>query len=74
MKDPYVGLRPFEKKENLLFFGRRDQVTALLQNLHQFRFLAVVGGSGSPKVSDSMSSQATFIPSVAMTRMIPSLG
>ncbi|MDJ0841977.1 MAG: WD40 repeat domain-containing protein [Acidobacteriota bacterium] len=50
-KKPYVGLRPFNQEDHLFFFGRRKQVTALLQGLHDTRFLAVVGGSGSGKSS-----------------------
>jgi energy-coupling factor transporter ATP-binding protein EcfA2 len=49
--NPYVGLRPFEVDEGLLFFGRHDQITDVLQRLHQHRFVAVVGGSGSGKSS-----------------------
>ena len=44
--NPYVGLRPFDRADSLYFFGRRGQVAALLQQLHQTRFLAVVGSSG----------------------------
>jgi len=49
--NPYVGLRPFHADENLLFFGRDNQTLELLQRLHQNRFVAVVGGSGSGKSS-----------------------
>lgn len=49
--NPFVGLRPFESNENLLFFGRHDQVRDLLSTLHTTRFLAVVGSSGSGKSS-----------------------
>ena len=49
--NPYVGLRPFEMEEDLLFFGRDKQVLELLQRLHTHPFLAVVGGSGSGKSS-----------------------
>jgi len=49
--NPYVGLRPFEADENLLFFGRDVQTLELLQRLHEHRFVAVVGGSGSGKSS-----------------------
>ena len=44
--NPYVGLRPFEHSDSLYFFGRRTQVADLLEQLHQTRFLAVVGSSG----------------------------
>src|ERR1043165_9559180 len=49
--NPFVGLRPFESEESLLFFGRREQATELLQRLHATRFLAVVGSSGCGKSS-----------------------
>lgn len=49
--NPYVGLRPFHADENLLFFGRDQQTLELLQRLHEHRFVAVVGGSGSGKSS-----------------------
>jgi energy-coupling factor transporter ATP-binding protein EcfA2 len=49
--NPYVGLRPYEAEEALLFLGRTEQVTELLQRLHDHRFVAVVGGSGSGKSS-----------------------
>jgi energy-coupling factor transporter ATP-binding protein EcfA2 len=50
-QNPYVGLRPFEEDEALLFFGRRAQVAALLDRLHRERFLAVLGSSGCGKSS-----------------------
>ncbi len=49
--NPYVGLRPFDHTDSLYFFGRRAQVSDLLQRLHQTRFLAVVGSSGCGKSS-----------------------
>lgn len=49
--NPFVGLRPFESEESLLFFGRQQQVVELLQCLHRFHFVALVGSSGSGKSS-----------------------
>ncbi len=49
--NPYVGLRPFEVDESILFFGRNDQTFELLQRLHQHHFVAVVGSSGCGKSS-----------------------
>ncbi|MCP4043361.1 MAG: hypothetical protein GY731_15625, partial [Gammaproteobacteria bacterium] len=49
--NPFVGLRPFESEDSLYFFGREDQTKALLRQLHQHRFVAVVGSSGSGKSS-----------------------
>lgn len=49
--NPFVGLRPFESDESILFFGRQQQVAELLQRLHQFHFVALTGTSGSGKSS-----------------------
>jgi hypothetical protein len=49
--NPYVGLRPFEPDESILFFGRNDQTLELLQRLHKYHFVAVVGSSGCGKSS-----------------------
>ncbi len=49
--NPYVGLRPFEVDESLLFFGRSEQILDLMQLLHQHHFVAVVGSSGCGKSS-----------------------
>jgi WD40 repeat protein/energy-coupling factor transporter ATP-binding protein EcfA2 len=49
--NPFVGLRPFESRDSLYYFGRGEQTKALLRQLHQTRFLAVVGSSGSGKSS-----------------------
>lgn len=48
---PYPGLRPFEASETHLFFGREEQVDALLKRLHRSRLVAVVGESGAGKSS-----------------------
>src|SRR5215216_7069635 len=49
--NPFVGLRPFESDEGLLFFGRTEQTVALMRQLHKTRFLSVVGSSGCGKSS-----------------------
>lgn len=49
--NPFVGLRPYESNESLLFFGQSAQMVSLLKKLHESRFLAVVGSSGSGKSS-----------------------
>src|SRR5262245_33251738 len=49
--NPFVGLRPFDSDEALLFFGRREQTVELLQQLHRTHFIAVVGSSGCGKSS-----------------------
>lgn len=49
--NPYVGLRPFDSKDSLYFFGRREQTAELFDRLRQSRFLAVVGSSGCGKSS-----------------------
>lgn len=50
-ESPFVGLRPFQSDEGLLFFGRGQQATQLLTALHSTRFLVVVGSSGCGKSS-----------------------
>ena len=49
--NPYPGLRSFQVDEDVLFFGREEQTTELLERLDGSRFLAVVGTSGSGKSS-----------------------
>ena len=49
--NPFVGLRPFESNESLLFFGRQEQTLELLHRLHLHHFVAVTGSSGSGKSS-----------------------
>ncbi|MCP4372529.1 MAG: hypothetical protein GY797_31150, partial [Deltaproteobacteria bacterium] len=49
--NPFVGLRPFESSDSIYYFGREEQTKALLRQLHDTRFLAVVGSSGSGKSS-----------------------
>src|SRR6266498_3969024 len=49
--NPFPGLRPFDEEENYLFFGREQDIDALLKRLHSNRFLAVIGWSGSGKSS-----------------------
>ncbi|QTR50994.1 WD40 domain-containing protein [Candidatus Thiothrix anitrata] len=51
MQNPFVGLRPYESSDSLYYFGRGEQVKTLLRQLHQHRFVAVVGSSGSGKSS-----------------------
>jgi energy-coupling factor transporter ATP-binding protein EcfA2 len=48
---PYPGLRPFTSEDQPLFFGREAQVSAMLRQLEDDRFVAVVGSSGSGKSS-----------------------
>ena len=50
-RNPFVGLRPFESHESILFFGRDEQTMELLQRLHQYHFVAVTGSSGCGKSS-----------------------
>jgi WD40 repeat protein len=49
--NPFVGLRPFESEESLLFFGRQEQTMDLMERLHVHHFVAVVGSSGCGKSS-----------------------
>jgi len=50
-KNPFPGLRPFREEEEYLFFGRENQVDAMVDKLAATHFLAVVGTSGSGKSS-----------------------
>ena len=50
-RSPYPGLRPFERDEADVFFGRETHVDALVDRLAQRRLVAVTGGSGSGKSS-----------------------
>ena len=50
-KNPFPGLRPFREDEQYLFFGRENQVDAMVDKLAATHFLAVVGTSGSGKSS-----------------------
>jgi WD domain, G-beta repeat len=49
--NPFPGLRPFREDEEHLFFGRENQVDAMVDKLAATHFLAVVGTSGSGKSS-----------------------
>jgi WD40 repeat protein len=49
--NPFPGLRPFREDEQHLFFGRENQIDAMVDKLAATRFLAVVGTSGSGKSS-----------------------
>lgn len=48
---PYPGLRPFERSEAPLFYGRGSHIAAMLKILRKQHFLAVVGSSGCGKSS-----------------------
>jgi len=48
---PYPGLRPFQRKESDIFFGREEQVDQILNKLERSRFVAVIGPSGCGKSS-----------------------
>jgi ABC-type phosphate/phosphonate transport system ATPase subunit len=49
--NPYPGLRPFQKEEARLFFGRETHISEILRKLNTYRFVSVVGNSGSGKSS-----------------------
>ena len=48
---PYPGLRPFERHETDIFFGREEHTDQLLERFDHTHFLAVVGPSGCGKSS-----------------------
>jgi hypothetical protein len=49
--EPFMGLRYFDVQDAHLFFGREQLTAQLVKRLHEQRFLAVVGASGSGKSS-----------------------
>ena len=49
--NPFPGLRPFREDEEHLFFGRENQIDAMVDKLAETHFLAVIGTSGSGKSS-----------------------
>lgn len=48
---PYPGLRPFQREETDIFFGRENQTDDLVEKLERTHFLAVLGASGCGKSS-----------------------
>ncbi len=50
-KQPYIGLRPFERHETDIFFGREQHADELINRLGANHFLAVIGSSGCGKSS-----------------------
>ncbi|MBI1306096.1 MAG: hypothetical protein GC181_05730 [Bacteroidetes bacterium] len=51
LKNPFPGLRPFTSSESHLFFGRERHIEEILRKLDNFRFVSIVGNSGSGKSS-----------------------
>jgi WD40 repeat protein/energy-coupling factor transporter ATP-binding protein EcfA2 len=51
LNNPFPGLRPFQKDESHLFFGRENHVNEIMRKLETFRFVSIVGNSGSGKSS-----------------------
>ncbi|MFM9944627.1 MAG: hypothetical protein ACKVQB_05285 [Bacteroidia bacterium] len=49
--NPFPGLRPFQKNESNLFFGRQNHIKEILRKLETYRFVSIVGNSGSGKSS-----------------------
>jgi WD40 repeat protein/energy-coupling factor transporter ATP-binding protein EcfA2 len=49
--NPFPGLRPFQPNESHLFFGRENHIKEILRKLNNFRFVSIVGNSGSGKSS-----------------------
>lgn len=50
-RSPYIGLRPFQRDEADLFFGRETHIDAMINRLGRHRLLTVTGSSGSGKSS-----------------------
>ena len=51
LRCPYVGLRPFQRDEASIFFGRETHVDEMVDRLARHRLLAVTGTSSSGKSS-----------------------
>ncbi len=49
--NPFPGLRPFTIDESYLFFGREGQSDEVLEKLSTYKFVAIIGSSGSGKSS-----------------------
>ncbi|MGZ3459840.1 MAG: protein kinase domain-containing protein, partial [Archangium sp.] len=60
--NPYRGLAPFEASHRALFFGRDDDIRALLERLHRQSQVRVAGDSG---VGKSSLCRAGVLPRVA---------
>ena len=54
-QNPFPGLRPFGVKESHLYFGREKEISDVLEKLHDFQFVAILGYSGSGKSSMMLS-------------------
>ena len=50
-ENPFPGLRSFEIHDSHLFFGREKNIKNVLDKLFAYRFVAIVGSSGSGKSS-----------------------
>lgn len=51
LRNPFPGLRPFRAKESHLFFGRARHIDEILRKVNLYRFVSIVGTSGSGKSS-----------------------
>lgn len=51
MYNPFPGLRPFNADEAHLFFGRERHIAEIIRKLTTYRFVSIVGTSGSGKSS-----------------------
>ncbi len=48
---PYPGLKPFDESDAPYFHGRREEIQEMVEAVDRFRFLMVLGPSGSGKSS-----------------------
>lgn len=48
-RNPYPGLRSFERDDIDVFFGRDECIDGMLARLRDTQFLAVLGASGTGK-------------------------
>jgi hypothetical protein len=63
---PYPGLRPYDRHESVLFFGRREHVETILEKLSSHRFLMLLGVSGCGK---SSLARAGLIPALELGQL-----
>ncbi|MBI5652159.1 MAG: TIR domain-containing protein [Chloroflexi bacterium] len=64
---PYPGMKKFEEKNHQQFFGREDEIQAMLRHLRAYPFLAIIGSSGCGK---SSLVSAGLVPKLGKTNLV----
>lgn len=65
--NPYVGLRPFRTDDAPYFFGRRPQITELMERLPRARFVPLLGAPGCGKTSLMLAGVVPALPTTPAT-------